>query len=151
MHKPIGMKIAIPQWQERVSPVFDVAGNLLLIDVEDGRETRREEKRFLVTAPSARVTEFSTFGAGVLICGAISTALETSLIAAGVQVSIHAPHAGRDGSTVTALISAFYPGNCADSVKSGSSKRAKNGHRRSISVESMRWRNREPVGDGLCT
>ena len=86
MHKPIGMKIAIPQWQERVSPVFDVAGNLLLIDVEDGRETRREEKRFLVTAPSARVTEFSTFGAGVLICGAISTALETSLIAAGVQV-----------------------------------------------------------------
>jgi len=80
------MRIAIPQWQGRVSPVFDVAGNLLLIDIEDGREIRREERRFLGTNPLVRVTEFLSFGAGILICGAISASLQTRLIAAGVQV-----------------------------------------------------------------
>lgn len=86
MHEPGVMRIAIPQWQGRVSPVFDVAGNLLLIDVEGGREIRREERRFLGTDPSTRVTQFLSFGAGILICGAISARLQSGLIAAGVQV-----------------------------------------------------------------
>ena len=34
------MRIVIPQWQGRVSPVFDVAVNLLLIDIEEGRDVR---------------------------------------------------------------------------------------------------------------
>ncbi|MGC9225359.1 MAG: NifB/NifX family molybdenum-iron cluster-binding protein [Terracidiphilus sp.] len=80
------MRIAIPQWQGRVSPVFDVAGNLLLIDIENGREIRREERRLLGTNPSTRMTEFLSFGAGILICGAISAPLQSGLNAAGVQV-----------------------------------------------------------------
>jgi hypothetical protein len=52
------MRIAIPQWQGRVSPVFDVAGILLLIDIEDGREIGREERLSIGKNPSARVTEF---------------------------------------------------------------------------------------------
>jgi predicted Fe-Mo cluster-binding NifX family protein len=80
------MRIAIPQWQGRVSPVFDVAGNLLLIDIENGREIRREERRFLSTNPLGRVTEFLRIGAGILICGAISAPLQARLISAGVQV-----------------------------------------------------------------
>ncbi len=80
------MRIAIPQWQGRISPVFDVAGHLLLIDIEDGQEIRREERRLLRTESSARVAEFLSFGAEVLVCGAISTLLQSSLMAAGVQV-----------------------------------------------------------------
>jgi predicted Fe-Mo cluster-binding NifX family protein len=81
------MRIVIPQWQGRVSPVFDVAVNLLLIDIEEGQEIRREERRFLGTEPSARVAEFVNFGADILICGAISAPLHTRLTASGVQVS----------------------------------------------------------------
>jgi len=84
---PLGvMRIAIPQWQGRISPVFDVAGSLLLIDIENGLEIRREERRFPGTNPSARVTEFLSFRAGILICGAISAPLQSRLIAVGVQV-----------------------------------------------------------------
>lgn len=84
--EPSVMRIAIPQWQGRVSPVFDVAGVLLLIDIEDGLEIRREERRLLGTNPPARVAELLRFGAGILICGAISAPLQAGLIAAGMQV-----------------------------------------------------------------
>jgi predicted Fe-Mo cluster-binding NifX family protein len=81
------MRIAIPQWQGRVSPVFDVAVNLLLIDVENGQEIHREERRFLETEPSARVAEFLSVKADILICGAISAPLQTRLAASDVQVT----------------------------------------------------------------
>jgi predicted Fe-Mo cluster-binding NifX family protein len=80
------MRIAIPQWQGRISPVFDVAVNLLLIDIERGQQIRREERRLLRTEPSARVAEFLSFEAEVLICGAISAPLQERLMAAGVRV-----------------------------------------------------------------
>lgn len=80
------MRIAIPHWQGRISPVFDVAVNFLLIEVEDGRESRREERRLSATDSFARVAEFLSFGAGILICGAISAPAEARLVAAGVQV-----------------------------------------------------------------
>lgn len=81
------MRIAIPQWQGRVSPVFDVAVNLVLIDIENGREIHREEKRFLETEPSARVAEFLSIKADILLCGAISAPLQTRLTASDVQVT----------------------------------------------------------------
>ncbi len=80
------MRIAIPHWQGRISPVFDVTVNLLLIDVESGHEIRREERRLLATDSFARVAEFLSFEAGTLICGAISAPVEARLVASGVQV-----------------------------------------------------------------
>lgn len=80
------MRIAIPHWQGRVSPVFDVAGSLLLVEVEDGRELRREEVRLARTEASARVADLTRLGADVLVCGAISAPLQARLAAAGVQV-----------------------------------------------------------------
>ena len=59
------MKVAIPHWQERVSPVFDSAGNVLLIDIENGRERQREERRLTRTDIMARAGEFLKFGADV--------------------------------------------------------------------------------------
>lgn len=80
------MRIAIPQWQGRISPVFDVAVNLLLIDVENGHETRREERSLRGTDSLARIAEFLSFGADILICGAISAPVEARLAASGVEV-----------------------------------------------------------------
>jgi predicted Fe-Mo cluster-binding NifX family protein len=123
VHKPGVMRIAIPQWQGRVSPVFDVAGNLLLIDIEDGREIRREERRLLDTNALLRVTEFLNFGAGILICGAISAPLQTRLIAAGVQVI------GFACGTVDDVLAAYLNGTLA---------------RRAFAMPGCkRWRRRE--------
>ena len=80
------MRIAIPQWQGRVSPVFDMAGSVLLIDVEDGLEQRREERKLTRTDPMARAAEFLKLGAGILICGGISAPLEAALASSGVEV-----------------------------------------------------------------
>lgn len=102
------MRIAIPQWQGRVSPVFDVAGNLLLIDVENGQEIRREDRPLLRTDPLARVAEFLSLGASVLICGAISAPMEARLVSGGVRVI------GFTCGTVDDLLSAFLKGELAN-------------------------------------
>ncbi len=83
------MRIAIPQWQGRVSPVFDVASNLLLIDFEDGREVRRREVTLTATDPVKRAEQVVQFPPDVLICGAISRPLEVALLSAGVRVISH--------------------------------------------------------------
>lgn len=66
--------------------MFDVAVNLLLVEVDSGREVRRQETRLFATGLLARAAEFVSLGAGILICGAISAPLEAKLIASGVQV-----------------------------------------------------------------
>ena len=80
------MRVAISHWQGRVSPVFDVAGNVLLVDVADGREQARENVAINAAQPQARVSLLSEHGAKVLICGAISWPLEMAVSAAGIEV-----------------------------------------------------------------
>jgi predicted Fe-Mo cluster-binding NifX family protein len=80
------MRIAIPQWQNRVSPVFDVAANLLLIEVTDDREIRRQEVAMTATDPTQRAQQVAQLPADVLICGAISWPLELALRSLGVKV-----------------------------------------------------------------
>ena len=81
------MRVAIPCWRGRVSPVFDTAGTLLLVDIENGRESRREQGTLRRNGPFARAGEFLRYGAGTLICGAISEPLERALRLAGVEVT----------------------------------------------------------------
>lgn len=83
---PEGVRLAIPQYQGRVSPVFDAAGSVLLIDLENGRELRRESQGLHQKDWLARAGEFLSLAPDVLICGAISAPLETLLISSGVQV-----------------------------------------------------------------
>ncbi len=80
------MRIAIPQWQGRVSPVFDVAANMLIVEVADAREVGRREVAVTATDPAKRAQQVAQLPANVLICGAISWPLELALRSAGVQV-----------------------------------------------------------------
>jgi predicted Fe-Mo cluster-binding NifX family protein len=80
------MKIAIPIWQGRISPVFDVAGQLLLVDLTDDREVVREEHLIEETTVEERTRKLSEFGVEMLICAGISRVLEASLIERGIQV-----------------------------------------------------------------
>jgi predicted Fe-Mo cluster-binding NifX family protein len=80
------VRIAIPYWKGRVSPVFDAAGNLLLVDVEDGQELGRQEMPLTASGLVQRARQVSQLGADVLICGAVSLPLDMALSSAGVQV-----------------------------------------------------------------
>jgi predicted Fe-Mo cluster-binding NifX family protein len=80
------MKVAIAHWQDRISPVFDVADRLFLLDVEDGREVRRESLRLDSRDAFDRAQELVELEVNVLLCGAISLGLEKALISAGIRV-----------------------------------------------------------------
>ena len=84
------MRIAIPTWCERVSPVFDVAKHLLLIDVDGGKEVNRYEAPIEDGRPWARAKHLAELGVNTLICGAISRPLEDMLTSADVRVIPHA-------------------------------------------------------------
>lgn len=104
------MRVAISYRRDRMSPVFDVAPGLLLLDIKKGREVRRSERTLLWTDPLARAREVSQFGANVLICGALSWALENALSSMGVQVL------GCVCGPVEAVISAFLRGELAETA-----------------------------------
>lgn len=85
------MRLAIPVWCDRVSPVFDVAKQVLLVDLtdDDGHETARHLHPLAETSLPRRAETLATLGVDALVCGAISRALEAALLAKGVRVIAH--------------------------------------------------------------
>lgn len=86
LHSPRNMRIAIPIVDGRISPVFDVAERLLLVDVEDGSEVRRSEEVLEDHAIETRTKRVAQLHVNVLVCGAISRPLQAMLLSAGVEV-----------------------------------------------------------------
>jgi len=80
------MRVAIPISNGRISPVFDAARRLLLVDVENRREIGRTEKVVEEPEMAPRARRVAELGVDVLICGAISRPLEAMLLSAGVEV-----------------------------------------------------------------
>lgn len=80
------MMIAIANWQDCISPVFDVSDRLCLIEIKNGSELKRENIVLRERNPFLRAKEMAGIGVNLLICGAISRVLETALINAGIRV-----------------------------------------------------------------
>lgn len=66
--------------------MLDVSDRLLLIDIENGRELKREDKMLNCLGPFERAREVCHLGVQVLLCGAVSRPLETALISTGICV-----------------------------------------------------------------
>ena len=112
------MVLTIPQYNGRVSPVFDVAGQLLVVDIKHAREVGRHEVPLQASRPLARAREVAGLGADVLICGAISRELEVALVSIGVRVIPHA--VGEVDGVVAAFIGGRLPGVEARPVRTRS-------------------------------
>ena len=81
------MKIAIPVWQERVSPVLDSAGSLLIVEHDGGgAEVGRREKAWPAGPLPRRAARLEELRVQVLICGAVSRALMGMLAGSGIEV-----------------------------------------------------------------
>lgn len=78
-------RIAMPNWKGRVSPVFDVARELLVIDTTGGAHPRRTEP-FSGSLMPQRVQRLKELGINVVICGGISNPLRAMTEAAGIHV-----------------------------------------------------------------
>ena len=83
------MRVAVPKWSGRVSPVLDVAGHLLLVEAEHGRELGRRDVPVEATDLLARARRIAESHPDVLICGAVSRPLEALLSSAGIRLISH--------------------------------------------------------------
>lgn len=80
------MKVAMPQWQGRISPVFDAASRLLLIDMENNIQTGRMVLKMPPEDALSRAQRLEWLGVDTLICGAISSAMATAIVSAGIEI-----------------------------------------------------------------
>lgn len=102
------MRIAIPVWEDRVSPVFDVAKSLLLIDIENSTTIARTKRTIDEVEIANRARHIADLGVEVLICGAISRPLRLLLEAKGLEII--EPVCGR----VEEILEAFLRGGLND-------------------------------------
>ena len=80
------MKIAIPIYNDSVSNVFDFATRLLLVDIENDKETNRSEVALESQSLSQRTGQIKNLEVDVLVCGAISRVLANMVATSGIQV-----------------------------------------------------------------
>ncbi len=80
------MRLAIPYWRNRVSPVLDVAEKALVVDIRNEREIQRIKQILKHDKPFKRATYISKMGVKLIICCAISEQFETILQSVGIKV-----------------------------------------------------------------
>ncbi len=80
------MKLAIPHWHGRISPVFDVARQALLVEPSGEGEEIREDLALTVADPIDRAAALAGRGVGRLICGAISQPFRAACAARDIEV-----------------------------------------------------------------
>ena len=80
------MKIALSVWKDRISPVFDSANQILIVDVSNGSVENTHHESLHSDLPFYRAARLSSIGIKVLICGAISQALEDMVKSYGILV-----------------------------------------------------------------
>jgi predicted Fe-Mo cluster-binding NifX family protein len=80
------MRIAIPIWDDKVSPVLDTASRLLIVEIEDRNEASRFEIYLDEQDLSRRCLRIRGMEVDILICGAISRHFARMLMASGVSV-----------------------------------------------------------------
>ena len=80
------MRIAVPIWEDKVSPLLDTASKLLIIESETQKEVSRFEAFLLEQDIPQRCHFIQGLNINVLICGAVSRQLSGMLTASEIKV-----------------------------------------------------------------
>ena len=80
------MKIAITVWGNRISPVFDAASTLLLVDLGDTESLERELKLFQPGRHDSFIALLQANKVELLVCGAMCENAVQRVEAAGIEV-----------------------------------------------------------------
>jgi len=73
------IRVAIPVFRSRVSPVFDTCTRLLVFDFDQGKEVKRQEIYLDELSVSERLPILRKLNVTTFICGAISEAFQNML------------------------------------------------------------------------
>lgn len=80
------MKVALSVFKDSISTVFDVAQQILLLEIDGANRPKRTALKIEATDPAQRVAQLSEEGIEILICGAISRPLQEAIMARGITV-----------------------------------------------------------------
>ena len=80
------MKIAVTVWDERISPVFDSAHKLLIVDIKNEKLKKLSYQNFNPQSDARLAENLSHMGVEVLICGAISEMHSTLIEANSIKL-----------------------------------------------------------------
>jgi len=80
------MRIAVPVWENKVSPLLDTAARLLIVEVEGSKEDERFVTELIEQDLPQRCLRIQNMDIHVLICGGISQVFLRMLMAAGMDV-----------------------------------------------------------------
>lgn len=80
------MKVALTVWENRISPVFDCAQRLLIVDISGRAEMSRHFEPFHWHSPFSRASRLSELGVQVLICGAVSEYFASMIDTYGITI-----------------------------------------------------------------
>ncbi|MEW6380034.1 MAG: NifB/NifX family molybdenum-iron cluster-binding protein [bacterium] len=99
------MRTALAIWNGRVSPVFDVSRQILILDIENGTVIARNRQVLDDNDPLRRAGRLADMKVETLLCGAISRCLSNLLAAYGIRIIPFIAGEAED------VISAYLAGN----------------------------------------
>ncbi|MDX9787676.1 MAG: NifB/NifX family molybdenum-iron cluster-binding protein [Desulfobacterales bacterium] len=80
------MKVALTVWGDRISPLFDAARELLIVEIQDAVVVSRRHEPIVLNGPLRLAERLAQQQIDVLICGAISELPARLIEAAGVKL-----------------------------------------------------------------
>ncbi|MFC1562872.1 NifB/NifX family molybdenum-iron cluster-binding protein [candidate division KSB1 bacterium] len=80
------MKIAVPIYENRISPRFDCANKFLVVSVDNGEIVDKDNLVLSSINPIHRVNELVNFNIDTLICGAINEFTYGMISSKGIDV-----------------------------------------------------------------
>ncbi|MDP8241378.1 MAG: hypothetical protein P9X24_20005 [Candidatus Hatepunaea meridiana] len=80
------MIIAVTTWNNRISPVFDVAQNLLVINSDKGVEIDRYRVSLAGLSPPLKIDALKRNNIEMVLCGAVSEAFLGFLTTSGIRI-----------------------------------------------------------------
>ena len=78
------MRLAVAVWGSEVSPVFDFAHRIIVVQCDEPHEKERYQYEFPDESMSSRAERLRELGVNVLICGAISNPLAKMVRGLGI-------------------------------------------------------------------
>jgi len=80
------MRLAVAVWDYEVSPVFDFAHRILVVQCDDDEEQSRYRYEIPDESMAARAERLRELGVNVLVCGAISNPLAKMVSGMGITL-----------------------------------------------------------------
>jgi len=80
------VRVALTVWEGRISPVFDTAQSVLVVDLEKGNPISRHNETLHGDSVQEKIEKLRALGVETLVCGAVSRPLADWVKTSGIRL-----------------------------------------------------------------